>query len=166
MLLNNISRCGIAPRGEVNMNKMICGILGLTMITAGIYPVGVTVEAAVKVNVEVNLGPPVIMVDEPPEIVFVPGLGIYFVPNLEMEIFFYRGFWWSRRGNYWYSSRYYRSGWKIASDREVPGPVFRVPRDYRERFGRERHIRYQDWKKQRNQPKNEGKGGRKNKSSR
>lgn len=148
------------------MENRIWGILGAAIIAVGIYTTGVKVEAAVKINVEVNLGPPVVMVDEPPEIVFVPGLGIYYVPDPELEIFFYEGFWWSRRGNYWYHSRYYRSGWTIVSYRKVPGPVFKVPRDYRTRFGREKHIRYQDWKKSRDKQENKRKGGKKNKGSR
>ena len=143
-----------AGREELNMKKMICGILGMIMLAAGIYPGGLTEEAAAEVNVEVNIGAPVIMVDEPAEVVFVPAYGIYFVPGLAYDIFFYNGFWWSHRGNRWYNSRFYRSGWRIANDRNVPGPVFKMPRNYRQRFGRSKHIRYQDWKERPGRQKN------------
>jgi hypothetical protein len=125
------------------MKRMVCAMLGLTVIITGLYA---------EVNVAINIGPPVIIVDEPPEIVFIPDFGIYYVPDQDYEIFFYSGFWWSRRGNHWYHSRYYRSGWLSVSDREVPRLVFKVPRDYRERFGRLPHLRYQDFKKHRNHP--------------
>ena len=134
------------------MKRMICRILGLTILAAGFSAAGVTNEASAEVRVEVNIGPPVIMVEEPSEVVFAPDLGVYFVPDSEMEIFYYRGFWWSRRGIHWYHSRYYRRGWQFVMDREVPRQVFRVPVDYREKFGRERHIRFRDWKEPRYQP--------------
>jgi hypothetical protein len=105
-----------------------------------------TEEAAAEVNVEINLGPPVIMMDEPAEVVFMPAYGIYFVPGLAYDIFFYNGFWWSSRGRHWYRSRYYSRGWTISMDRNVPGPLLRVPKDYRKRFSQSKHIRYHNWK--------------------
>jgi len=136
------------------MKKKICCILGILMGLAGIIPAGLTKEAVAGVSVEVNIGPPVIMMDEPSEVVYAPGLGVYFVPDAEFEIFYYSGFWWSRRGNYWYSSRYYRSGWAIARNQSVPRPIFNIPRDYRTRFSREPRIRYNNWKGRPAQPKN------------
>jgi len=134
------------------------------MLTAGIYPGGVTREAAAEVNIKVNIGPPLIMVDEPAEVVYAPGLGFYFVPDGEFDIFFFSGFWWSRRGDHWYRSRYYRRGWAITPYRDVPGPIFSIPRDYRIRFGREKRIRYQDWKGHPGQPSKTRGGGVRNES--
>jgi hypothetical protein len=124
-----------------------------------LFPAG----ASADVKVEVNIGPPVIAVNEPPEVVFVPTLGIYFVPDPNLDIFFYNGFWWSRRGPHWYRSNYYRRGWVIIGNRDVPRPLFRVPRDYRKRFARERHIRYRDWKEHpRAEPEKREREGEKN----
>jgi len=144
------------------MKRMICRFLALTMLAAGIYPCGVIEEAAAEVDIQVNLGPPVIMADEPGEVVFVPDYGIYFVPGLEYDIFFYNGFWWSRRGARWYSSRYYRSGWTVVGNGRVPGPVFKMPRNYRQKFARAKHIRYQEWKGRPARPKNMQRGGGQN----
>ena len=143
------------------MNKVICGTLVLIIMASGIVPVVPVGEVSAGINVEVNIGPPVIMMDEPPEVVYAPGFGVYFVPDAA-GIFFYSGFWWSRRGNYWYRSRYYRRGWVVAAIRDVPGPILRVPRDYRKRFAGEKRIRYRDWKERPVQQKNAGSGGAKN----
>jgi len=139
------------------MKKTLSGILGFMLLTAGLCT-ALTGKGAARVNVEVNIGPPVIMIDEPPEVVYAPALGVYFVPDAEFEIFFYSGLWWSRRGNFWYSSRYYGRGWTIARNTDVPRPLFRVPRDYRARYAREPRIRYRDWKGRPGQPKNVNRG--------
>jgi hypothetical protein len=140
------------------MKKLICGILSMTMSFAVVCSVGVTTKAEARVNIEVNIGPPVIVSDEPDEIVYAPGLGVYFVPDGQWDIFYYGGFWWSRHGHHWYRSRYYRNGWGIVGNGVVPAPVFGVPRDYRVRFGRERHIRYKEWEGRPGRPSFEGKG--------
>jgi len=136
------------------MKIMVYRILALTIIISGICPIAMIKEAAAEVNIQVNLGPPVIMMDEPAEVVFMPDYGIYFVPGLAYDIFFYNGFWWSSRGRHWYRSRYYRSGWTISMDRDVPGQLLRVPGNYRKRFGQVKHIPYRAWKGRPSKPRN------------
>jgi hypothetical protein len=106
-------------------------------------------SAGVDVGVSINIGAPPIVVAEPPEVVLVPRSQVYFVPGLEFDVFFHNGFWWSPRGDRWYRSRAYSGPWNIVERRFVPGPVFRVPRDYRTIYGRERHIPYGQWKRER-----------------
>lgn len=103
-------------------------------------------EASAGVNVNINLGPPPIVVARPPEVVMIPGLPIYFVPNLDIDVFFYNGYWWSPRGGYWYRSRAYNGPWRGIDRRYVPAPLFRVPRDYQGIYKRERRIPYGQWK--------------------
>jgi len=46
-------------------------------------------EAAAEVNVEINLGPPVIVVDEPPEVVLCLQYGdLFSYPTRSWKIFF------------------------------------------------------------------------------
>jgi hypothetical protein len=103
-------------------------------------------SAGVDVGVSVNIGPPPIVVAEPPELVLVPGSQVYFVPGVNFEVFYFNGWWWSPRGERWYRSRLYNGPWNIVERRFIPGPLFRVPRDYRTLYGRERHIPYRDWR--------------------
>ncbi|WP_460594173.1 hypothetical protein [Geomonas sp. Red276] len=96
----------------------------------------------------VNLGPPPIVVAQPPEVVMMPSTGVYFVPGVEFDIFFYNGYWWSPRGDRWYRARAYNGPWRVVSRRGVPGPVYGVPRDYRRVYMHERHIPYGQWRKE------------------
>jgi hypothetical protein len=103
--------------------------------------------ARAEVNVNINLGPPPIVVAEPPAVVMVPQSNVYFVPDPHLEVFFYGGYWWSPRGPAWYRARAYNGPWAVVERSRVPRAVIYVPRDYRARYERERHIPYGQWKK-------------------
>lgn len=101
-----------------------------------------------EVSVSVNLGPPPIVVAEPPEVVLIPGSQVYFVPDPQIDVFFYGGYWWSPRGDRWYRARAYNGPWGVIERRRVPRAVVYMPRDYRARYERERHVPYGHWKKE------------------
>jgi hypothetical protein len=112
--------------------------------------VGFSEPAHAGVNVNINLGPPVV-VAEPPQMVLVPRSRVYFSPEPQIDIFFYDGFWWSPRGDRWYRAREHNGPWGVIERRHVPRDVIRVPRDYRGRFEREERIPYGQWKKEHRQ---------------
>jgi hypothetical protein len=127
------------------MGKFDYGITGPIFLVGALLFFGVPNEAPAAM-VNVNIGPPPIFVAEPPEVVLVPGSQVYFVPGVDFNVFFYNNFWWSPRGDRWYRSRAYNGPWGIVERRFVPGPVFRVPHDYRRFYARERHIPYGEWR--------------------
>ncbi len=100
------------------------------------------------VNLNINLGPPPVLVSPPPDLVLIPDTGVYFAPGVSADIFFYDGFWWSPRGPRWYRAESPRGPWFVMESRFVPGPLFRVPRDYRTVYRHERRIPYGQWKKE------------------
>jgi hypothetical protein len=104
------------------------------------------VAGGVDFGVNVNIGPPPIVVAEPPAMVMVPDTQVYFVPEAKFDVFFYNGYWWSPRGDRWYRSRAYNGPWRHMDRRFVPRPVCRVPHDYRHAYARERHIPYREWR--------------------
>ena len=130
------------------MRKINYGIIGLPVLLSLFLAFGATTEARAGVRVNVNIGPPPIVVAEPPEVVLIPGSQVYFVPQPDIDIFFYNGYWWSPRGDRWYRARAYNGPWGVVERRFVPAPVFRVPRNYRARYERERPIPYGQWKKE------------------
>ena len=101
----------------------------------------------VGVNLNINLGPPPVLVSPPPDLLLIPQTGIYFIPGISADIFFFDGSWWAPRGPKWYRAHSPRGPWVIADVRHVPGPLYRVPRDYRTVYMREKHIPYGQWKK-------------------
>lgn len=130
------------------MKKSMRRLLGAVVLAGALYAGGAP-QATAEVNVNINLGPPPIVIAEPPALVQVPGLQVFFVPSLEVDVFFHDGYWWSPRGSAWYRSRDFNGPWGIVNSRHVPAAVVRVPHDYRGRYEKEEHIPYGHWKKQR-----------------
>lgn len=133
---------------EAEMRNGVYGVLGLFVLIGSLFAFEGTKEASAEVNVNINLGPPPIVVAEPPEVVMIPGSMVYFVPLPDIDIFFYNGYWWSPRGSQWYRARAYNGPWKVVNKRYIPAPVYRVPKDYRNVYEKEPHIPYGQWKKQ------------------
>lgn len=131
-----------------NSGKIFRYLLAIAAIAAA---TGFSEPARSEVSVNINLGPPPIVVAEPPEVVLVPRSRVYFVPDPHVDVFFYGGYWWSPRGDRWYRSRAYNGPWGVIERRRVPREVIVVPRDYRGRYERERHIPYGQWKKEHKQ---------------
>jgi hypothetical protein len=100
-----------------------------------------------EVNLNINIGSPPVVVAEPAAVVMIPGSGVYFVDDAGPDLFFYAGFWWSPRGDRWYRSQVYNGPWIVVEHRHVPVEVVRVPRDYRARYKKGKHVPYGQWKK-------------------
>ncbi len=90
--------------------------------------------AAVDIRVSIPL-PPLIAFPAPPAVVVIPETYVYFVPDVEEEIFFYDGWWWRPWQGRWYRSRHYGSGW--AYYKRVPSFYNKIHtgwrNDYRDR---------------------------------
>ena len=100
-----------------------------------------------EVNLNINIGAPPVVVAEPAAVVLIPGSGVHFVADAGPDLFFYAGFWWSPRGDRWYRSQVYNGPWIVVEHRHVPVQVIRVPRDYRTRYKKVKHVPYGQWKK-------------------
>ncbi len=59
---------------------------------------------------ETNLPPPIPFA-APPELIVLPETYVYVAPDVDVDIFFYNGWWWRPWGGHWYRSRYYNRGW-------------------------------------------------------
>lgn len=66
--------------------------------------------AKADVGISVSL-PPLIVFAAPPVVVVIPETYVYAVPDLDVDIFFYNGWWWRPWDGRWYRSRHYDSGW-------------------------------------------------------
>lgn len=130
------------------MKNTICGVLEASVLLLALFVQGGMNEAFAEIDVSINIGPPPIMVAEPPAVVMIPNSTIYFVPRIEHDIFFYDNYWWSPRGSQWYRSNAYNGSWEMIENHYVPAPVYKLPKDYRHRYEKEHHIPYGQWKKQ------------------
>jgi hypothetical protein len=92
--------------------------------------------------------PPARVVYAEPEYLYViPTFGVYFVPGISAEIFFYSGRWYNRVGGLWYWSVSYGGPWTTIRIESIPRNLRRIPRDYRTRYWRDYYrVPYSYWK--------------------
>lgn len=56
--------------------------------------------------------PPPLPFDAPPDVIVMPDTNdVYVVPGIEVDLFFWSGWWWRPWGGHWYRSLYYNHGW-------------------------------------------------------
>ncbi len=73
--------------------------------------VPVPTMAGVNINIGIALPPPVVFAG-PPDVIVLPATSdVYVVPGIEIDLFFWNGWWWRPWEGRWYRSRYYDRGW-------------------------------------------------------
>ncbi|MGB9713197.1 MAG: hypothetical protein ACP5SG_01435 [Dissulfurimicrobium sp.] len=139
-------------------------LFGLAALLGVFFIACTAQEASAGVNININLGPPPIVFHAPPEVIMIPDSPVYFVPDLDIDVFFYNGYWWSPRGRHWYCARTYNGPWMIVERRHVPPPLSRIYHhsNYRIIYEREHRIPYgqlkKEWRRHGRIEWNEGRG--------
>jgi hypothetical protein len=114
------------------MKKIFFGTLFLALVIVVPIPT-MAMGGRVDVGVSIPL-PPLIEFSAPPEMVVIPETYVYAVPDLDVDIFFYDGWWWRPWEGRWYRSRNYSSGWSYYKN--TPSFYSGIPsgwrNDYRE----------------------------------
>ncbi len=120
------------------MKKVLFGIL--LLVSAMV--VSVPVMAGVEISVGISLPPPIVF-GVPPAVVVLPDTnGVYVVPNVGADLFFWNGWWWRPWQGGWYRSRYYNRGWYYYN--RVPQFYYDVDPRWREYY-RDRDWRGHPW---------------------
>ena len=138
------------------MQRKIFGIffVGVTLLTL-MGPIR-TGFAEVNVKVAINVPPPPpFVIPAPPPMFVIPRTYVYFAPDVDVDIFFYQGYWYRPHHGHWYRSRSYNGKWVYLSPNKVPRAVINVPPNFRRVPPGYRHIPYGDvhknwksWEKQ------------------
>jgi flagellar biosynthesis GTPase FlhF len=115
------------------MRKILLG----TMFFALLIVVPTATMAEVNVGVHIAL-PPLIVFQGPPEVIVIPDTpDVYVAPDIEVDLFFWSGWWWRPWEGRWYRSHYYDRGWVYYS--HVPRFYFDVDPGWRG------YYRHHDW---------------------
>ena len=116
------------------MKKLLLGSILLALALAA------PISAMAEVNISIGFPlPPPVVFPAPPEVIVVPdAYGVYAVPDIDVDIFFWNGWWWRPWEGRWYHSRYYDRGWAYYAN---------VPRFYYDvEPGWRRYYRDHDWR--------------------
>ncbi len=95
--------------------------------------------ARIHVGVSIPL-PPVFVFSAPPELVVIPGTYVYYCPDVDVDVFFFGGYWYRPYGGYWYRSVSYDGPWVYIES--APSVLLSLPPNFRVIARGERHIPY------------------------
>jgi len=110
--------------GGYKMKKLLFGTIFLALVLVS------PIQAMARVDVGISISlPPLIVFSAPPEVIVIPGTYVYAVPDLDVDFFFYNGWWWRLWEGRWYRSRYYNRGWGYYND--VPNFYFDIDPSWR-----------------------------------
>ncbi len=118
------------------------GAIAAAALGAALVTMFAAAPAISGVNVNLNIGPPAVVVAEPPEMVVVPESMVYFAPGVSVELLFYEGYWWTPKEGRWFRSRAHNGPWTVVGPRGVPAEIVHLPRDYRTVYVRGEHVPY------------------------
>jgi hypothetical protein len=107
------------------------------MLFASVIAGPIPSMAQVEVGVHISL-PPLITFAAPPEVIALPDTnGVYVAPDINVDLFFWNGWWWRPWEGGWYRSHYYDRGWVYYS--HVPSFYFDVDPRWRG------YYQHHDW---------------------
>jgi len=107
------------------MKKLLFG----TMLLALVIAVPIPTMAGVDIHIGIPLPPPIIF-PAPPEVIVMPDTDdVYVAPDIDVDLFFWNGWWWRLWEGRWYRSHYHDRGWGYYDN--VPSFYFDVDPGWR-----------------------------------
>ncbi len=116
-------------------------IIGATFVILA----GFSARSDARVNIGIGINIPLFTFAAPPPLVVIPGTYAYFVPDVDVDILFYHGYWYRPYGGRWYMSRAYNGPWAFIAPARVPRVLIGLSPDFRHLYGGYRHIEYRDF---------------------
>jgi hypothetical protein len=98
------------------------------MLLALVIVVPIPTMAGVDIHVSIPLPPPIVFA-APPELIVIPETYAYVAPDIDVDLFFWNGWWWRLWEGRWYRSHYYNRGWGYYNN--VPSFYFDVDPGWR-----------------------------------
>ena len=99
-------------------------LIGMGQLDRGIA------EVNIKVGINVPPPPPLV-IPKPPPMYVIPRTYVYFPPEVEVDVFFYNGYWYRPHQGHWYRSENYDDRWVYISREKVPTVIINLPPNFR-----------------------------------
>jgi WXXGXW repeat (2 copies) len=102
----------------------------LMFAAAAAMPVITTPATASDVKINIGLGVPPMLLTAPPPLVVVPGTPVYYAPDVQGNLFVYKGRYYTVANGVWSRAPAYNGPWAVIQIGQVPPPVLSVPVEY------------------------------------
>ena len=100
-----IKMATVKDKGGNKMKKLLFGVMFLALAIV----VPVPTMAQVDIRISFPLPPPIVF-SAPPELIVLPDTYVYVAPDIDIDFYFWNGWWWRFWEGRWYRSRYYNRG--------------------------------------------------------
>jgi hypothetical protein len=105
-------------------------------------------QVQVNVGIRVPLPPlPRFVFKAPPPVVVIPDTYLYVVPDVDVDIVFYHGYWYRPHAERWYRATSYNGPWRLLSVGQVPAPFQTLAPGFRSVKPEHERIPYQKVRK-------------------
>ena len=136
------------------MKKNGSALLMTALISLGAVAAPGVSSAQVQVNIDVRVPLPPLprfVFPAPPAVVVIPETYVYVVPDAEVDIVFYQGYWYRPHSDRWYRASSYNGPWDLLAVEHVPNTFKTLPPGFRKVKPEHARIPYQNveknWKK-------------------
>jgi len=120
------------------MKKLFCALILLMLF----FLVPSQTRADIGISIQIPL-PPLFVLEAPPAVIPIPDTNnVYVVPDIDVDVFFWNGWWWMPWRGHWYRSSYYDRGWAYYTG--IPRFYYDVDPDWR-RYYRDRQWYGHRW---------------------
>jgi hypothetical protein len=86
--------------------------------------------AGPNVKIDIGLGVPPIVLTARPQLVVVPGSSVHYAPDVQANLFFYKGRYYTVANGVWSMAPAYTGPWAVIQIGQVPPLVLSVPVEY------------------------------------
>ncbi|MBI5014955.1 MAG: hypothetical protein HZB55_05615 [Deltaproteobacteria bacterium] len=123
--------------------------LAAAVLLAGSGVVVSQARAGNEIRIPVPPLPPLLFprLPDPRDLIPIPNIKAFFVPDIDVDIVFRDGYWWTPQDGRWHRSKDYRGPYVVVPSRQVPVDVIRLPPRFRTVYVKEKRIPYGQWKK-------------------
>ncbi len=112
-----------------NTLNLVFFVIGAVTIASFCFPTPGKTDVGISVGINIPL--PALVFHEPPPVVPIPGSYVYYVPEIDVDILFHRGYWYRPHQGHWYRANSYNRRWVYVPTARVPRAVIALPHDYR-----------------------------------
>lgn len=123
--------------------------LGFFIVGAVLFVLaGFSAQSDARVNVNIGINIPAYTFAAPPSVVVIPGTYVYVVPDIDVDIFFYHGYWYRPYEGRWFRARGYNGPWVFVAPARVPRVLIELSPDYRHHIAPgHRRIAHREFKR-------------------
>lgn len=119
---------GVIVKNSLLRRSFRAGTLAALLLTAGSI---VSLLGCVPPRGRVIVEAPSLVLPAPPFLYVIPGTYAYFAADVDVDIFFYQGFWYRPHLGRWYRAHEYNGPWSIIVTNRVPVVLRKLPPAYR-----------------------------------